>query len=59
MVWLCDGAGTAPLDELTGFLAVHRALGTHPGGIHLDLRALSAPDGIDLALRLGDVLHKG
>ncbi|MFZ4265134.1 class II 3-deoxy-7-phosphoheptulonate synthase [Streptomyces arboris] len=25
------------LDELSGFMAVHRALGTHPGGIHVEL----------------------
>nr|ADM46364.1 DAHP synthase [Streptomyces sp. CS] len=24
------------LDEVTGFLEVHRALGTHPGGLHLE-----------------------
>ena len=24
------------LDEVTGFFEVHRALGTHPGGIHLE-----------------------
>ncbi len=24
------------LDEVTGFFAVHRALGTHPGGIHIE-----------------------
>ncbi|MEU2064794.1 3-deoxy-7-phosphoheptulonate synthase class II [Streptomyces sp. NPDC013455] len=24
------------LDEITGFLQVHRALGTHPGGLHLE-----------------------
>ncbi|MFJ4322633.1 3-deoxy-7-phosphoheptulonate synthase [Streptomyces tricolor] len=24
------------LDEITGFLEVHRALGTHPGGLHLE-----------------------
>ncbi|MGW6703925.1 class II 3-deoxy-7-phosphoheptulonate synthase [Streptomyces sp. NPDC054956] len=25
------------LDEVTGFFEVHRALGTHPGGIHIEL----------------------
>lgn len=25
------------LDEITGFFEVHRALGTHPGGIHIEL----------------------
>jgi 3-deoxy-7-phosphoheptulonate synthase len=25
------------LDEVTGFFAVHRELGTHPGGIHIEL----------------------
>ena len=24
------------LDEVTGFFQVHRALGTHPGGIHIE-----------------------
>ena len=24
------------LDEVTGFFEVHRALGTHPGGIHIE-----------------------
>jgi 3-deoxy-7-phosphoheptulonate synthase len=24
-------------DEVAGFLEVHRALGTHPGGIHIEL----------------------
>jgi 3,4-dideoxy-4-amino-D-arabino-heptulosonate 7-phosphate synthase len=28
---------TAIADEIAGFLAVHRALGTHPGGIHLEV----------------------
>ena len=27
----------AVADEVAGFLAVHRALGTHPGGVHLEL----------------------
>ncbi|MDQ0935940.1 3-deoxy-D-arabino-heptulosonate 7-phosphate (DAHP) synthase class II [Streptomyces turgidiscabies] len=25
------------LDEIEGFRTVHRALGTHPGGVHLEL----------------------
>jgi 3-deoxy-7-phosphoheptulonate synthase len=25
------------LDEVTGFFEVHRALGTHPGGLHVEL----------------------
>ncbi|MGW7436609.1 class II 3-deoxy-7-phosphoheptulonate synthase [Streptomyces sp. NPDC054849] len=52
VAWVCDpmhgNTYTAPsghktrhfddiLDEITGFLEVHRALGTHPGGIHLEL----------------------
>ncbi|MFG2207199.1 3-deoxy-7-phosphoheptulonate synthase [Streptomyces sp. NPDC048638] len=28
---------TRVLDEITGFFEVHRALGTHPGGVHLEL----------------------
>ncbi|MFJ6858248.1 class II 3-deoxy-7-phosphoheptulonate synthase [Streptomyces werraensis] len=52
VVWVCDpmhgNTFTAPsghksrrlddvLDEITGFLEVHHALGTHPGGVHLEL----------------------
>ena len=29
----------AVLDEVTGFFQVHRALGTHPGGIHVEFTA--------------------
>ncbi|GAA2737582.1 class II 3-deoxy-7-phosphoheptulonate synthase [Actinocorallia aurantiaca] len=51
VVWLCDpmhgntfeaesGHKTRRLDdvldEITGFFEVHRALGTHPGGVHLE-----------------------
>ncbi|MEU9581282.1 3-deoxy-7-phosphoheptulonate synthase [Streptomyces chilikensis] len=50
--WVCDpmhgNTYTAPtghktrafddvLDEITGFFEVHHALGTHPGGIHLEM----------------------
>lgn len=28
---------TTVLDEVTGFFEVHRSLGTHPGGVHLEL----------------------
>ncbi|MFF3499713.1 class II 3-deoxy-7-phosphoheptulonate synthase [Streptomyces sp. NPDC003247] len=52
VVWVCDpmhgNTFTAPsghksrrfedvLDEITGFFEVHRALGTHPGGVHVEL----------------------
>jgi 3-deoxy-7-phosphoheptulonate synthase len=52
MVWVCDPmhgntveAATGQktrhfddvLDEVAGFFEVHRALGTHPGGIHIEL----------------------
>ncbi|MBC2904446.1 class II 3-deoxy-7-phosphoheptulonate synthase [Streptomyces cupreus] len=52
VVWACDpmhgNTFTAPsghktrrfddiLDEITGFFEVHRALGTHPGGVHVEL----------------------
>ncbi|MER7057072.1 3-deoxy-7-phosphoheptulonate synthase class II [Streptomyces sp. NPDC000351] len=52
VIWQCDpmhgntytSAGghktrqwNAIADEITGFFDVHRALGTHPGGIHLEL----------------------
>ncbi|GAB2585316.1 3-deoxy-7-phosphoheptulonate synthase class II [Streptomyces capparidis] len=52
VVWVCDPmhgntftAATGHktrryedvLDEVTGFFEVHRALGTHPGGLHLEL----------------------
>jgi 3-deoxy-7-phosphoheptulonate synthase len=51
VVWVCDPmhGNTVPaasgqktrhfddvLDEVTGFFEVHRALGTHPGGIHIE-----------------------
>ncbi|MFJ8361623.1 3-deoxy-7-phosphoheptulonate synthase [Streptomyces sp. NPDC093984] len=52
VVWICDpmhgntynapsGHKTrhfdAVLDEVTGFFEVHRSLGTHPGGLHLEM----------------------
>ncbi|MFB8247239.1 class II 3-deoxy-7-phosphoheptulonate synthase [Streptomyces sp. NPDC055952] len=52
VVWVCDpmhgNTFTAPsghksrrfedvLDEITGFFEVHRTLGTHPGGVHVEL----------------------
>ncbi|WP_329455130.1 3-deoxy-7-phosphoheptulonate synthase class II [Streptomyces sp. NBC_01497] len=52
VVWVCDpmhgNTVSAPsghktrwlidiLDEVRGFFEVHRALGTHPGGVHLEL----------------------
>jgi 3-deoxy-7-phosphoheptulonate synthase len=52
VVWVCDpmhgNTFTATsghksrrfedvLDEITGFFEVHRALGTHPGGVHVEL----------------------
>jgi 3-deoxy-7-phosphoheptulonate synthase len=52
VVWACDpmhgNTFTAPsghktrrfddiLDEITGFFEVHRMLGTHPGGVHVEL----------------------
>ncbi|WP_309032180.1 class II 3-deoxy-7-phosphoheptulonate synthase [Streptomyces alfalfae] len=52
VAWVCDpmhgNTFTAPsghksrrfddvLDEITGFFEVHRALGTHPGGVHMEL----------------------
>lgn len=52
VVWACDpmhgNTFTAPsghktrrfddiLDEITGFFEVHRSLGTHPGGVHVEL----------------------
>jgi 3-deoxy-7-phosphoheptulonate synthase len=51
VAWVCDpmhgNTFTAPsglktrrlddiLDEVAGFFEVHRALGTHPGGIHIE-----------------------
>jgi 3-deoxy-7-phosphoheptulonate synthase len=51
VAWICDpmhgNTITAPsghktrrfgdvLDEVNGFFEVHRALGTHPGGIHIE-----------------------
>ncbi|MCT2588876.1 3-deoxy-7-phosphoheptulonate synthase class II [Streptomyces sp. N2-109] len=59
VVWVCDpmhgNTYTAPdghktrrfdaiMDEITGFFEVHRALGSHPGGIHLELTGTSVTE---------------
>lgn len=75
VVWVCDpmhgNTVQAPtghktrvydtvLDEIRGFFEVHRALGTHPGGVHLELtgedvtECVGGPQGLgfaDLPLR--------
>ena len=63
-VWQCDpAAANQPdraddvLDEYAGFLDVHRQLGTHAGGIRLDASRATPLTGVDLPLRLAEVLH--
>lgn len=77
VVWVCDpmhgNTRTAPtghktrhfdaiLDEITGFFEAHRAAGTHPGGLHVELtgenvtECVGGDDGVrldELPLRYG------
>lgn len=39
------------LDEVKGFFEVHKALGTHPGGIHVELTATTSPSAWAAATR--------
>lgn len=50
VVWVCDTAA-APLDELAAFVGVHRELGTHAGGIRVDL---TFSRGLDLAFSFAE-----
>jgi 3-deoxy-7-phosphoheptulonate synthase len=42
------------LDEVTGFFEVHRALGTHPGGIHVELTGDDVTECLGGAERIED-----
>ncbi|GGQ47570.1 3-deoxy-7-phosphoheptulonate synthase [Streptomyces mutabilis] len=56
----------AVLGEVRGFVEVHRALGTHPGGVRVDVAGeesgggalLTGPEAIDLAFGLADVYRE-
>ncbi|MGM1062232.1 3-deoxy-7-phosphoheptulonate synthase [Saccharothrix sp. Mg75] len=72
VVWQCDplrrnapGASRFDrvVDEVQGFFEVHRRLGTHPGGIHVELTGATdrggdpdTPQALDLAFLTGEVL---
>lgn len=45
----------AVLDEVTGFFEVHRALGTHPGGLHLEMTGEEVTECVGAGVRLGDL----
>jgi 3-deoxy-7-phosphoheptulonate synthase len=65
VLWVCDTAATARpsnetrrmdavLDEVTGFVEVHRDLGTHPGGINIEPTDGQA---LDLGFFLAELLR--
>ncbi len=69
VVWSCDpmhgntikspsGYKTRPFDnimtEVRGFFAVHRAEGTHPGGIHIEMTGQDVTECIGGAEQIGD-----
>ncbi|WP_328322497.1 class II 3-deoxy-7-phosphoheptulonate synthase [Streptomyces sp. NBC_00388] len=71
-VWVCDpmhgntfeapsGHKTRRLDtvleEITGFFEVHRGLGTHPGGVHLELTGERVTECVGGGVTAGD-LHR-
>jgi 3-deoxy-7-phosphoheptulonate synthase len=43
------------LDEVTGFFEVHRALGTHPGGIHVELTGDNVTECLGGAEQIADI----
>ncbi|MGW3009349.1 3-deoxy-7-phosphoheptulonate synthase [Streptomyces sp. NPDC001219] len=43
------------LDEVTGFFEVHRALGTHPGGLHLEMTGEEVTECVGAGVGLRDV----
>ncbi|WP_410631080.1 3-deoxy-7-phosphoheptulonate synthase [Amycolatopsis sp. cmx-4-83] len=70
VLWQCDplhgNTETAPsghktrdvgrvADELRGYFDVHRALGTHPGGIHLELTGDDVTECVGDGITLGDL----
>ena len=42
------------LDEMRGFFEAHRAVGTHPGGIHVELTGNDVTECLGGAMHLGD-----
>jgi len=48
----------AILDEVTGFFEVHRALGTHAGGLHLELTGSEVTECVGAGVRLGDLSQR-
>ncbi|ULR55563.1 class II 3-deoxy-7-phosphoheptulonate synthase [Streptomyces deccanensis] len=75
IAWICDpmhgNTFTAPsghktrsfddvLDEVRGFFEVHRELGTHPGGIHVELTGENVTEclGGGAEVRLDDLAHR-
>ncbi|PZT92675.1 MAG: 3-deoxy-7-phosphoheptulonate synthase class II [Citromicrobium sp.] len=69
VVWSCDpmhgnvvksdsGYKTRPFDrilrEVTGFFAVHRAEGTHPGGIHIEMTGQDVTECVGGAVAITD-----
>ncbi|MBA4866826.1 3-deoxy-7-phosphoheptulonate synthase class II [Streptomyces sp. PSKA54] len=75
IAWICDpmhgNTFTAPsghktrrfddvLDEVRGFFEVHRELGTHPGGIHVELTGEDVTEcvGGGADIRLDDLAHR-
>jgi 3-deoxy-7-phosphoheptulonate synthase len=43
------------LDEVTGFFEVHRALGTHPGGLHLEMTGEDVTECVGAGVTAGDL----
>jgi 3-deoxy-7-phosphoheptulonate synthase len=43
------------LDEVTGFFEVHRALGTHPGGLHLEMTGEDVTECVGAGVAAGDL----
>ncbi|WP_435610117.1 class II 3-deoxy-7-phosphoheptulonate synthase [Streptomyces sp. C10-9-1] len=75
IAWICDpmhgNTFTAPsghktrrfddvLDEVRGFFEVHRELGTHPGGLHVELTGEDVTEcvGGGAEVRLDDLAHR-
>ncbi|RLU87482.1 3-deoxy-7-phosphoheptulonate synthase class II [Streptomyces griseocarneus] len=51
----CDGRTDAAYEEAKAFFEVHRELGTHPGGLHLDGSAFSRGRLLDLAFSVAEL----
>ncbi|QES47513.1 3-deoxy-7-phosphoheptulonate synthase class II [Streptomyces venezuelae] len=67
--WVSDPMGAGRFDEVLeevrGFVEVHRSLGTHPGGLHLELTGADTAHGpqldhgqaLDLAFLVAELYH--